>query len=113
MPVTSPPADRVVREGEKVEIAGVTLEVLEVPGHSPGHVVYLVRGEPCVLFGGDVLFRGGIGRYDFPGSDGQLLFDGIRGKLYKLPPDTVIYPGHGPTTTIGHERWTNPFVQGG
>jgi hydroxyacylglutathione hydrolase len=110
MPITSPPADRVVHQGDKIDAAGVTLEVLEVPGHSPGHVVYLVRGEPCVLFGGDVLFRSGIGRYDFPGSDGQLLFDGIRGKLYTLPPDTVVYPGHGPTTTIGHERRTNPFV---
>jgi glyoxylase-like metal-dependent hydrolase (beta-lactamase superfamily II) len=110
MPITSPPADRLVREGETIEAAGVTLEVLEVPGHSPGHVVYLVRGEPCSLFGGDVLFRGSIGRYDFPGCDGELLFTGIRRKLYTLPPDTVVYPGHGPVTTIGNERRTNPFV---
>jgi glyoxylase-like metal-dependent hydrolase (beta-lactamase superfamily II) len=111
MPITSPPADRLVKEGEAIDAAGVTLEVLEVPGHSPGHVVYLVRGEPCILFGGDVLFRGGIGRYDFPGSDGELLFSGIRQKLYTLPPSTVVYPGHGPVTTIGHERRTNPFVR--
>jgi glyoxylase-like metal-dependent hydrolase (beta-lactamase superfamily II) len=111
LPITSPPADRVVREGETFEVAGVTLEVLDVPGHSPGHVVYLVRGEPCIVFGGDVLFRGGVGRYDFPGSDGKLLFDGIRKKLYTLPPDTVVYPGHGPVTTIGNERRTNPFVR--
>lgn len=110
LPIISPPADRLLREGETVEAAGVTLEVLDVPGHSPGHVVYLVRGGPCVLFGGDVLFRGGIGRYDFPGSDGELLFNGIRRKLFTLPPDTVVYPGHGPVTTIGHERRTNPFV---
>jgi len=110
-PITSPPADRVVREGDVVEAAGITLEVLEVPGHSPGHVVYLVRGDPFVLFGGDVLFAGGIGRYDFPGSDGELLFDGIRRKLYTLPPSTVVYPGHGATTTIGRERRTNPFVR--
>jgi glyoxylase-like metal-dependent hydrolase (beta-lactamase superfamily II) len=113
LPVTSPPADRVVREGETVEAAGVRLEVLDVPGHSPGHVVYLLRGEPCLVFGGDVLFRGGIGRFDFPGSDGAKLFDGIRRKLYTLPPDTVVYPGHGPVTTIGHERRTNPFVRAG
>jgi glyoxylase-like metal-dependent hydrolase (beta-lactamase superfamily II) len=111
MPITSPPADRVVREGETIEAAGVTLEVLEVPGHSPGHVVYLVRGEPSIVFGGDVLFRGGVGRYDFPGSDGDLLFSGIRRKLYTLPPETVVYPGHGPVTTIAHERRTNPFVR--
>ena len=111
LPITSPPADRLVKEGESIEAAGVTLEVLDVPGHSPGHVVYLVRGEPCVLFGGDVLFRGGIGRYDFPGSDGELLFSGIRRKLYTLPPDTVVYPGHGPATTIGNERRSNPFVR--
>jgi glyoxylase-like metal-dependent hydrolase (beta-lactamase superfamily II) len=111
LPITSPPADQLVKEGETIEAAGVTLEVLEVPGHSPGHVVYLVRGEPCILFGGDVLFRGGIGRYDFPGSDGELLFEGIRRKLYTLPPDTVVYPGHGPVTTIGNERQTNPFVR--
>ena len=113
MPITSPPADRVVREGDVVEAAGIALEVLDVPGHSPGHVVYLVRGEPCVLFGGDVLFAGGIGRYDFPGSDGELLFDGIRRKLYALPGSTVVYPGHGETTTIDRERRTNPFVRAG
>jgi glyoxylase-like metal-dependent hydrolase (beta-lactamase superfamily II) len=112
MPVTSPPADRLVREGDNVEAAGIRLEVLEVPGHSPGHVVYLYRGEPCLLFGGDVLFRGSIGRYDFPNSNGPLLLAGIRDKLLTLPAETVVYPGHGPTTTIGHEKETNPFVGG-
>src|SRR5947209_5313675 len=104
MPITSPPADRLVREGEVVEAAGLRLEVLDVPGHSPGHVVFVYRGSPPLVFGGDVLFRDGIGRYDFPGSDGPLLFRGIRDKLFPLPPDTVVYPGHGPVTTIGHER---------
>jgi glyoxylase-like metal-dependent hydrolase (beta-lactamase superfamily II) len=111
LPITSPPADRTVREGDTIDSAGITLEVLDVPGHSPGHVVFVVRGKPCIVFGGDVLFRDGIGRYDFPGSDGELLFAGIRNKLYTLPPDTVVYPGHGPTTTIGNERRTNPFVR--
>jgi glyoxylase-like metal-dependent hydrolase (beta-lactamase superfamily II) len=108
--VTSPPADRTVCEGDQVEAAGMTFEVLDVPGHSPGHVVFVHRGSPVRVFGGDVLFREGIGRYDFPGSDGRLLFDGIRRKLFTLPPDTVVYPGHGPVTTIGHEKANNPFV---
>lgn len=113
-PVYSPPADRVVREGETVDAAGISLEVLEVPGHSPGHVVYVHRGEPALVFGGDVLFRGSIGRYDFPNSDGRLLFQGIRDKVFRLPADAVVYPGHGPVTTVGHEKQFNPFVgQGG
>jgi hydroxyacylglutathione hydrolase len=108
--LTSPPADRTLAEGDVVEAAGITLEVLDVPGHSPGHVVFVHRGDPCRVFGGDVLFRGSIGRYDFPGSDGRLLLDGIRRKLLTLPPDTVVYPGHGPVTTIGREKETNPYV---
>jgi glyoxylase-like metal-dependent hydrolase (beta-lactamase superfamily II) len=110
MPVTSPPADRVVREGDVLEFAGLRLEVLDIPGHSPGHVVFLQREQPIVVFGGDVLFRGSIGRFDFPGSDGRLLVEGIRGKLFALPPDTVVYPGHGPVTTVGQEKRFNPFV---
>jgi glyoxylase-like metal-dependent hydrolase (beta-lactamase superfamily II) len=109
-PILSPPADRLVREGDVVEAAGIRLEVLDVPGHSPGHVVYLHRDSPCTLFGGDVLFRGGIGRYDLPNSDGSRLLNGIRTKLLSLPPDTVVYPGHGPVTTIGQEKQFNPFV---
>ncbi len=109
-PITSPPADSLVREGDVVEAAGIRLDVLDVPGHSPGHVVFLYRDSPCVLFGGDVLFRGSIGRYDFPNSDGRLLFEGIRKKVFTLPPDTVVYPGHGPVTTVGYEKRTNPFV---
>lgn len=110
LPITSPPADRLVREGEVIEAAGICLEVLEVPGHSPGHVVFLWRDSPSLLFGGDVLFRGSIGRYDFPHSNGHLLLTGIKTKVLTLPSDTVVYPGHGPTTTIGHEKRTNPFV---
>jgi len=110
--VTSPPADRLVREGDAVEAAGLRFEVLELPGHSPGHVVFVVREKPILVFGGDVLFQGSIGRFDFPGSDGKLLMQGIRRKLYTLPDDTVVYPGHGPDTTIGHEKRTNPFVRG-
>jgi glyoxylase-like metal-dependent hydrolase (beta-lactamase superfamily II) len=110
LPLTSPPADRTVAEGDVVEAAGLTFEVLDIPGHSPGHVAFVLRGQPCSVFGGDVLFRGGIGRYDFPGGDGRLLLDGIRRKLFTLPADTVVYPGHGPVTTVGHEMRTNPFL---
>jgi hydroxyacylglutathione hydrolase len=111
LPITSPPADRLVREGDVVEAAGIRLEVLDIPGHSPGHIVFLYRDSPCLVFGGDVLFRESIGRYDFPNSDGRLLLNGIRTKLFSLPADTVIYPGHGPVTTIEHEKRYNPFVK--
>jgi glyoxylase-like metal-dependent hydrolase (beta-lactamase superfamily II) len=110
LPIVSPPADRLIREGDLVEAAGIPFEVLDVPGHSPGHVVYLYRDTPCILFGGDVLFRGSIGRHDFPNSDGSLLLEGIRRKLLTLPADTLVYSGHGPVTTIGEEKQFNPFV---
>ena len=110
LPITSPPADRTVTEGEVLELAGIRLEVLEIPGHSPGHVVYVFRDEPVLVFGGDVLFRGGVGRGDLPGGDMNLLLTGIRGKLFGLPGNTVVYPGHGPVTTIDHEKRHNPFV---
>src|SRR5436305_2350870 len=84
-PIISPRADRTVREGDVLEYAGIRLEVHDVPGHSPGHVVFVHRADPPLVFGGDVLFRGGIGRYDFPGCDGELLFRGIREKLFVLP----------------------------
>lgn len=111
--LVSPAADRTVKEGDIIEAAELKLEVLDVPGHSPGHVAFLWRdpaGEAHRVFGGDVLFRGSIGRYDFPGSSGPLLFESIRQKLFPLPPDTVVYPGHGPVTTVGHEQKTNPFL---
>jgi glyoxylase-like metal-dependent hydrolase (beta-lactamase superfamily II) len=109
--VTSPPADRLVSEGDKITVAGFELEVFDIPGHSPGHVVYLVREmKPLVVFGGDVLFRGSVGRTDFPGGSFATLKANIQRVLWPLPPDTVVYPGHGPVTTIGHEKKTNPFV---
>ena len=111
-PITSPPADRTVREGNVFEEAGIRLEVLEIPGHSPGHVVFVHRATPIIVLGGDVLFRGSIGRYDLPGGSGPLLLSGIRSKLFTLPADTVVYPGHGPVTTVGHEKRTNPYVGG-
>ncbi len=110
--IISPQADRLVKEGDVVETAGMRFEVYDVPGHSPGHVVFVVRGSPVVAFGGDVLFREGVGRTDFPGGSSRLLYNGIRDKLYTLPADTVVYPGHGPVTTVGHEMGNNPFVVG-
>jgi glyoxylase-like metal-dependent hydrolase (beta-lactamase superfamily II) len=112
MKVVSPPADHLVKEGQPLEVLGLEWEVLEIPGHSLGHVVYLWRGgNPNIVFGGDVLFRGSIGRFDFPGGDGQKLIDGIRNKLYTLPDETRIYPGHGESTTVGLEKRTNPFTR--
>jgi hydroxyacylglutathione hydrolase len=111
--VLSPPADRTVKEGDVIETAGLAFRVLDIPGHSPGHVVFVHEGTPVQVFGGDVLFRGSIGRYDFPGGNGPLLLEGIRRKLFTLPADTVVYPGHGPVTTIGYEMQTNPFLANG
>jgi hydroxyacylglutathione hydrolase len=110
MAITSPPADRLLREGDIVEEAGIRLEVIEIPGHSPGHIVFVYRGQPCLVFGGDVLFRGSVGRTDFPGGSSKQLIEGIRGKLFALPGDTVVYPGHGPATKVEFEKRTNPFV---
>jgi glyoxylase-like metal-dependent hydrolase (beta-lactamase superfamily II) len=109
-PMTSPPADRVVDDGERFELAGFALEVREIPGHSPGSVVFVCDqfGTPFV-FGGDVLFAGSVGRTDLGGNAAQL-FSGIRAKLFSLPDGTLIFPGHGPPTTVGDEKRTNPFV---
>jgi glyoxylase-like metal-dependent hydrolase (beta-lactamase superfamily II) len=99
-----------VRELDVIEAAGFRFEVRDVPGHSPGHVAFLLRGDPPVVFGGDVLFSGSIGRTDIPGGDLDQLLSGIRAKLWPLPDETVVYPGHGPATTVGHEKRTNPFL---
>jgi hydroxyacylglutathione hydrolase len=112
MPIVSPPADRLVREGDAVEAAGMRFEVFDVPGHSPGHVVFIHRANPTIVFGGDVLFQDGIGRFDLPGGDGRLLVQGIRDKLLTLPPETIVYSGHGPATTVGREKKMNPYVAG-
>lgn len=109
-PIVSPPADRLLNEGDVFEAAGIRLETLEIPGHSPGHIVLVHRGSPTRVFGGDVLFEGSIGRYDFPGCNGKLLLEGIRTKLFTLPDDTIVYPGHGRPTTVGQEKLHNPYV---
>jgi hydroxyacylglutathione hydrolase len=89
---------------------GLNFEVLEVQGHSPGSLCFLQR-EAQLLIGGDVLFAGGVGRWDLPGGDGDLLFAGIREKIFPLGDEITVLPGHGPPTTIGVERRTNPFVR--
>jgi hydroxyacylglutathione hydrolase len=111
MALTSPPADRLVDDGERFELGGLTFEAREIPGHSPGSVVFVCDqfGTPFV-FGGDVLFAGSVGRTDFAGGSASLLFSGIRSKLLTLPDGTLILPGHGPPTTVGNEKRTNPFV---
>lgn len=109
--VLSPPADRTVSEGETLTVAGVTMDVFDVPGHSPGHVVYVLRDtQPTLVLGGDVIFRGSVGRTDFPGGSFEQLKRNIQRVLWPLPNDTVVYPGHGPVTTTGHEKRTNPYV---
>ena len=111
LPLTSPPADRLLADGERLALAGCELTVREIPGHSAGHVVYVMEGEsPPLVFGGDVLFREGIGRTDFPDGDFEALAAGIRRHLYTLPPEAIVFPGHGEPTTVGHERRHNPFV---
>jgi glyoxylase-like metal-dependent hydrolase (beta-lactamase superfamily II) len=96
-------------EGDRVEVGRVTLDVHHCPGHTPGHVVFF---DPTARFAivGDVLFRGSIGRTDFPGGDFDTLVRSIRGKLFPLGDDVRFLPGHGPLSTFGEERRTNPFV---
>lgn len=98
-----------IREGLAQEFDGTPFDVLEVPGHCPGSLCFFHR-ESGMLFGGDVLFAGGVGRWDLPGGDYELLMEGIRKKVMALPDDTTVLPGHGPATKVGVERRTNPFL---
>ena len=102
--------DRWLDEGDSVEIGGVTFDVLHCPGHSPGSVVF-VSTDLRFAFMGDVLFNGSVGRTDLPGGDPETLIASIRTKLLPLGDDISFLPGHGPGSTIGHERTTNPFLQ--
>jgi hydroxyacylglutathione hydrolase len=111
LPLVSPPADRLLDDGEAFELSGLRLVAHEIPGHSSGHVVFRLEGcQPPLVFGGDVLFQGSIGRTDFPDGDFAALERGIRRHLYTLPDETIVFPGHGEPTTIGHEKRHNPFV---
>lgn len=102
--------DFLIEERPSFPAAGAEFQVLDVPGHSPGSLCFLSR-EDGFLIGGDVLFAGGVGRWDLPGGDAELLFSGIRTKLFPLGDHVTVLPGHGPPTTIGEERRTNPFVR--
>jgi glyoxylase-like metal-dependent hydrolase (beta-lactamase superfamily II) len=108
-PFESYDADETVSGGERLELAGVEIDVLFTPGHSPGHVTYSVP-EHAALFSGDVLFQGSIGRTDLPGGDAPTLFESIRGLLEGHPEDTNVFPGHMGITTLGAEKATNPFL---
>ncbi|MGH9168839.1 MAG: MBL fold metallo-hydrolase [Acidimicrobiia bacterium] len=98
-------------DGGVLEMAGLRLQVLHTPGHTPGHCCFYLEGEG-VLFSGDQLFAGSIGRTDLPGGDFPSLMRSMEEKVLALPADVVVYPGHGPTTTLARERATNPFLQG-
>jgi hydroxyacylglutathione hydrolase len=108
-PYESYEADETVAGGETLELAGLELDVIFTPGHSPGHVTYSVRGEEAI-FSGDVLFQGSVGRTDLPGGDWATLLDSIRSLVDSHPPETVVYPGHMGITNLGAERATNPFL---
>jgi hydroxyacylglutathione hydrolase len=108
-PYESYEADHTVAGGETLRLAGMEIEVIFTPGHSPGHVTYSIPAEHAV-FSGDVLFEGSIGRTDLPGGDHATLMRTLASLVESLPDETVVYPGHMRTTTIGRERATNPFL---
>jgi len=108
-PYESWDAEHTVEGGETLELAGFAIDVIFTPGHSPGHVTYSIADEG-VLFSGDVLFQGSVGRTDLPGGDWPTLLESIRGLVDGFPEDTTVYPGHMGVTTLGAERATNPFL---
>jgi glyoxylase-like metal-dependent hydrolase (beta-lactamase superfamily II) len=99
--------DVTLQGDETIDLAGLSFEVLQVPGHSPGHIAYAADGA---LFSGDVLFAGSVGRTDLPFADWETLLESIRMLFERFPPETVVYPGHGPSTTLAAERAQNPFL---
>jgi len=108
-PVKSPPhPDMILKDGDHIDVGDLHFEVLHTPGHSSGGISLSGHG---VVFTGDTLFNSGIGRTDFPGCSHERLIKSIREKLMVLPDETIVYPGHGPPTTIGDERRGNPFLQ--
>ncbi len=104
----SPPADRTIGEGDQITFGDITLNVIHTPGHSPGGIALSADG---VVFVGDSLFYGSIGRTDFPGGDYNTLISSIKNKLFPLGDEVVVYTGHGPETTIGQEKRMNPFLK--
>jgi glyoxylase-like metal-dependent hydrolase (beta-lactamase superfamily II) len=107
----SPQADVLLHEADRYSAGGLDLDILETPGHSSGHIVFVWKeGTPWIVFGGDVLFQRGIGRFDFPDGSFEQLAASIQKKLFTLPDDTIVLPGHGDATTIGEEKKFNPYV---
>lgn len=104
-----PPPDHALEDGQSLEVAGIRFEVRHAPGHSPGGVVFRTNGHAFV---GDCLFAGSVGRTDLPGGDGETLLRSIRERILSLPPDTTLWPGHGPKTTVRREKESNPFLTG-
>lgn len=103
--------DRWVVQGERLQALGLALEVRHVPGHCPGNILFYFP-DAGAAFVGDALFKGAVGRTDFPGCGFEELEQSIRTQIYTLPDVTAVYPGHGPATTVGHEKRTNPYVRG-
>jgi hydroxyacylglutathione hydrolase len=108
-PEAAEPDRLLTSESETISVGAITLETLYTPGHAPGHLAFYMR-EQGVVFSGDALFAGSVGRTDLPGGSWQVLEASIRGKLFTLPGDTKVLPGHGGMTTIDTERRTNPFL---
>ncbi len=107
-----PSVDRYVEDEEVVEVGALQLKALYTPGHAPGHLSFYVEDEGLVL-SGDALFAGSVGRVDLPGGSMEVLMNSIKERLLPLPDETLVYPGHGPETTIGDEKQYNPFLTGG
>lgn len=107
-PVSPDQVDAALKEGDLLEFGSIRIHVLATPGHTPGHVSFSLPAEGMV-FSGDTIFAGSIGRTDFPGGSYPQLIDSVRSKLFPLPQDTIIHPGHGPSTTVGREQRYNPF----
>jgi hydroxyacylglutathione hydrolase len=107
-PVEGWEAEHAIDGGQRLQLAGFDVDVIATPGHSPGHVTFVIDGA---LFSGDVLFQGSIGRTDLPGADHETLMESIAGLLERFDDDTKVHPGHMGLTTLGRERATNPFLQ--
>lgn len=113
LPINVPPfsIDEILKDRSSFTIGEIEIELLHVPGHSPDSIAFHFPSEGA-LFGGDALFQGGVGRTDLPHGDHDVLMTSIQEKLYTLPEDTRVFPGHGPATTIGQEKRSNPFIRG-
>ena len=107
MPISSPPASRLLEDGDKINVGNLILEVIHTPGHTQGSIC-LKCDE--IVFTGDTLFAEGVGRTDLQGGSESELIKSIRERLFILPDETKVYPGHGPATTIGHEKGHNPLI---